>query len=185
MVLKRIILIIVSIGAVILIVPISMQLLYVSMITNPIIKSDNYENNAYTLFLKHFSKTPHKAISVYNPKHAKQLFGYVLSQSHRTDIALSDKARLHDFAYDIIVQLQKKYPFDAYLMLTKAEILTQKSQFIQGYDALKASYAISACYAPMMQYRIALKKQYNLVIADKIGDDMRYIKHNHCDTVKR
>jgi hypothetical protein len=184
MVLKRIILIVLSIGAVILIVPISMQLLYVSMITNPIIKNDNYENNAYQVFLKHFSKTPHNAISVYNPKHAKQLFGYLLKQSHRTDIALSDKARLRDFAYDIIVHLQKKYPFDAYFMLAKAEILTQKSQFIQGYDALKASYAISQCSASIMQYRIHLKTQYHLLIADKIGDDIRHIKHNHCDTVK-
>ncbi len=180
MIVKRIILMLLSIGTVMLIVPMSFQVLSVSMVIRPIISVDK-NDDTYTIILRHFLQHPQKLVSIYNLKLAKELVAYLGVQSYRRDISPTHQESLRSVAAHIIDYLQKKYPFDAYLILKKAEMLVQKSQFIQGYDALKASYDISHCYQPIMQYRVNLKTQYNLFIADKINDDILSLKNNVCD----
>jgi hypothetical protein len=180
MILKRIILVLLSIGTVILIVPMSFNVLSVSMVTRPIISDNTDTSNTYTIILNHFLQHPQKLVSTYNLKLAKELVVYLLVQSYRLDISPTQQENLRSVAFEVTDYIQKKYPFDAYLMLKKAEMLVHKSQFIQGYNALKASYDISHCYKPIMEYRVNLKTHYNLFIADYINGDILSIKNNVC-----
>lgn len=169
-----------SLGTVILIVPMSFQLLSVSMVVRPIISDDTDTSDTYKIILKHFSKHPQKLVPIHNLKLVKQLIVYLFIQSYRRDIPSTHQDIMRSVATDVIDYVQKKYPFDAYLMLRKAEESVQQSHFIQGYDALRASYIISHCYKPIMQYRVDLKTHYNLFIANNINNDILSIKDNFC-----
>jgi hypothetical protein len=162
-------------------VPISARLLYTSILTYPIYSNTEINSKTYEIFLNHFTDNPSRAISVFNLKSSKKLAVYLLSQSYRNDIPKSQAEKLRSASYHIIYTLQEHYPFDAYLMLSKAEILIQQKQFVQAYGSVLASYTISQCYAPIMQYRLALKQNYNMFVADKIKGDMMNLQNKNCD----
>ncbi len=178
---KKIFLVLLSIGTLILSVPMSLEVLSRSIEMRPIYDSPIKDNKNYKIFLKHFTHNFEQAVSVYNLKLAKKTALYAFLEANRTDISPDEQQKLSIIGNQLMVYLQKYYPFDAYLMLRKAEFLTNQKQFVQGYNSLLASYSMSVCYAPILNYRILLKQKYNLFIADKINNDIDYIKNNNCN----
>ena len=161
--------------------PQSFNVLYTSLFTYPIYSDTITDNKNYEIFLKHFADQPQKSISVYNLRTSKKLALYLLSQSYRVDIPKAHQQKLRSVAYTMTVYLQKHYPFDVSLMLSKADILIQQKQFVQAYNSILASYEMSRCYAPIMRYRLSLKQNYNVFVADKIESDIKNIQNKNCD----
>jgi hypothetical protein len=161
-------------------VPVSSDLLFKSLLTYPIYSSVDIKNDNYKIFLRYFVSNPTSSISVYNVKNTKKIIDYLFIQSNRKDISKEDIEKLLSSAHQLLFALQKDYPFDVYFMVQKADILLQKKQFIQAYNSLVASYKISDCYAPVMDYRIRLKEKYKVFVSSKIDKDIMYIKNKNC-----
>lgn len=160
--------------------PQSVDTFYKSVMTYPIYNKSSLSDDNYKIYLKHFTHNPIHSISDYNVKNTKKIINYLIVQSYRKDIKTSDVKKLLSLAHTLLLDLQEKYPFDIYLMVRKSDILRQKKQYIQAYNSLRASYDISSCYAPAMEYRITLKEKQNLFVANKIKNDFLNIQNKNC-----
>lgn len=172
---RKIVFVFITIIVTILIVPISLNILYLSAITKPI-----YNNNNHTFFLRYFGKKPSQSLSLYNLRSSKSLIFYLYKQLYRDDIPYNKQQELKNITNNLIVLLQKNYPLDSSLMLLKADILANNEHFSQGYDELQASYYVSLCYASSIRYRIYLKEKYNLFVPQKINIDIKNLKNHTC-----
>lgn len=141
--------------------PASFKILYRAVITAPFT-----ENTAHNqkFFDKYFSNNLSEITAIDNPKATKKL---------ALSLDLSSRLRVLD-------TLQDAYPFDGYLMVSKAEKLVREEDYIGALNALRASYMISRCHRAVMSYRIYLKDQYNLYLAHDIGQDQKGLKNNSC-----